>query len=323
MKLPRRQFLHLAAAALPSLSRVAWAQAYPSRPARIVAGGAPGLATDILARISAQWLSDRLGQPFIVENRTGAAGNIAAEAVARAPADGYTLLLIGANHTINAVLYEKLNYDFMREIAPVAAIARVPNVVVVSPSFPAQSIPELIAFAKANPGKVNFASNGSGTSIHMSAELFKLMTGVDMVHVPYRGGAGAQADLMGGRVQVMFDNLPASIALVRAEKLRALAVTTADRWSGLPDVPTVGEFVPGYEVSAVGGIGAPKNTPASIIERLNKELYDGLTDATVKRRLSELGGDVLVLSPDQYGSLLAAEIEKWGKVIRFAGIRLE
>jgi tripartite-type tricarboxylate transporter receptor subunit TctC len=328
MKLPhRRQFLHLAAAAavLPAVPRIARAQTYPARSVRIITAGAPGVATDILARISAQWLSERLGhgQPFVVENRTGAGGNIAAEAVVRASADGYTLLLIGANYTINAVLYEKLNYDFIRDIAPVAAIVRLPNVVVVNPSFPATSIPEFIAYAKANPGKVNFASNGSGTSIHMSGELFKLMTGVDMVHVPYRGGAGAQVDLMGGRVQVMFDNLPASIELIRTGKLRALAVTTADRWSSLPDIPTVGEFVPGFEVSTVGGIGAPKNTPSNIIETLNKELNAGLKEATMKQRLTELGGDVLVLSPTQYGNLLAAEVEKWRKVVKSAGIKAE
>ena len=274
MKLPRRQFLHLAAgaAALPAVSRIAWAQAYPTRPVRIIVGFAAGGAADIIARLIGQWLSERLGQPFVIENRPGAGSNIATEAVVRAPPDGYTLLLVGTANAINATLYDKLNFNFIRDIAPVAGIIRVPNVMVVNPSVPAKTVPEFIAYAKANPGKINMASGGIGTAAHVSGELFKMMAGVDMVHVPYRGAAPALTDLLGGQVQVMFASMPSSIEHIRAGKLRALAVTTATRSEALPDIPTVGEFVPGYEASAWYGVGAPKDTPAEIVDKLNKEI---------------------------------------------------
>ena len=295
MKLPRRKFLHLAAgaAALPAVSRVAWAQAYPTRPVRIIVGLPPGGATDIVARLIGQWLSERLGQPFVIENRPGAGTNIGTEAVVRAPPDGYTLLLVGRRNAINATLYDKLNFNFIRDIAPVAGIIRVPLVMVVNPSVPAKTVPEFIAYAKANPGKINMASAGIGTPGHVAGELFKMMAGVDMVHVPYRGAAPALTDLLGGQVQVMFGTTVSSIEHIRAGKLRALAVTTATRSEALPDIPTVGEFVPGYEASAVFGIGAPRNTPAEIVDKLNKEINAALADPKIKARLADLGGAVL------------------------------
>jgi len=326
MKLPhRRQFLHLAAgaAALPALSRNGWAQAYPSRPVRIVVGFAPGGANDILARLIGQWLSERLGQAFVIENRPGAATNIATEAVVRAPADGYTLLLVGAPHVINATLYDKLNYNFLRDIAPVASISREASVMVVNTLVPTKTVPEFIAYAKANPGKINMAAAGSGAGSHMAGELFKMMTGVDMQHVPYRGVAPALTDLIGGQAQVMFPSVLSSLEHIRAGKLRVLAVTTATQSQALPNVPTVGEFVPGYEASFLYGLGAPKNTPAEIIAKLNNEINTGLADPKLKVRLADLGGTVIAGSPADFGRLIADETEKWGKVIRAANIKAE
>jgi len=274
MKLPRRRFLHLAAgaAALPAISRIAWAQTYPTRPVRWIIGYPPGGSADITARLMGQWLSERLGQTFVIESRPGAGTNIATETVVRAPPDGYTLLLVAPANAINATLYDRLSYDFIRDIAPVAGLIRFPNVIVVNPSVPAKTVPELIAYAKANPGKLNMASSGNGSTIHVSGELFKRMTGINMVHVPYRGGAPALIDMISGQVQVMFDNLPTSIAFIRAGKLRPLAVTTTTRSELLPDLPTVADFVPGYEASAWYGIGVPKGTPHEIINKLNKEI---------------------------------------------------
>jgi tripartite-type tricarboxylate transporter receptor subunit TctC len=325
MKLPRRQFLHLAAgaAALPAVSRIAWAQAYPTRPVRVIVPFAPGGVVDILARLMGQWLAERLGQPFIIENRPGAGGNIGIEAVVRAPSDGYTLLLAGPFSVINATLYEKLNYDYSRDIAPVASIVRVPNVLVVNPSVPASTVPEFIAYAKANPGKINMASAGSGSTPHLCGELFKMMAGVNMQHVPYRGGGPAMTDLLGGQVQVMFSPMPSSIEYIRAGKLRPLALTTASRSEALLDIPTIGEFVPGYEASTWNGVGAPKNTPADIIEKLNKEINAGLADPKLKVRLADLGGTVIAGSPPDFGKLIADETEKWAKVVKFAGIKPE
>jgi tripartite-type tricarboxylate transporter receptor subunit TctC len=325
MKLPRRRFLHLTAgaAALPAVSRFAWAQAYPTRPVRLIVPFAAGGSTDITARLMGQWLSERLGQPFVTENRPGAGTNIGTEAVVRAPPDGYTLLLVGPPSAINATLYDKLNFNFIRDIAPVAVVIRVPNVMVVNPSVPAKTVPEFIAYAKTNPRKVNMASSGNGTSPHVAGELFKLMSGVDLVHVPYRGGAPALTDLIAGQVQVYFATTPASIEYIRAGTLRALAVTTAARSEALPDVPTVGEFVPGYEASGWFGVGAPKSTPAEIIDKLNREINAGLADAKIKERLVDLGGTVLALSPAEFGKLIADETEKWGKVIRATNIKAE
>jgi tripartite-type tricarboxylate transporter receptor subunit TctC len=325
MKLPRRTFLQLAAgaAALPVVSRIARAQTYPSRPVRIVVGFAAGGGVDIVARLIGQWLSERLGQQFVIENRPGAATNIGTEAVVRAPADGYTLLLADASAAINATLYDKLNFNFIRDIAPVAGIIRVANVMEVNPSFPAKTVPEFIGYAKANPGKINFASGGNGAPPHVSGELFKMMTGVDIVHIPYRGLAPALTDLIGGQVQVMFGTMPPSIEYIRAGKLRALAVTTAMRSAALPDIPTVGEFVSGYEASTWYGVGAPKNTPSEIVEKLNKEINAGLFDPKLKARLADFGGTVLVGSPADFGKLIAEETEKWGKVVRFANIKAE
>ncbi len=309
MKLPRRKFLHLAAgaAALAAIPRMAVAQAYPARPVRIVVGFAPAGVADINARLIGQWLSERLGQQFIVENRGGAGGNIATEAVVRSPADGYTLLLAGSNDAINATLYEKLNFNFIRDIVPVAGIAVVPNVMVVNLSVPARTVPEFIAYAKANPGKINMASAGSGTPNHMSGELFKAMTGVNMLHVPYRGGGPALADLLGGQVQVTFSPMPTSIETIRAGKLRALAVTSASRSEALPDIPAVAEFVPGYEASTWSGIGAPANTPADIVDKLNKEINAGLSDPKMKARFADLGATVLAGSPADFGNFIV----KW------------
>jgi tripartite-type tricarboxylate transporter receptor subunit TctC len=326
MKLPhRRQFLHLAAgaAALPAVSRVARAQAYPTRPVRIVVGLAPGGTNDIVARLMGQWLSERLGQPFVIDNRPGAASNIATEAVARAAADGYTLLLSSVNNAISATLYERLNFNFIRDITAVAGILRTPNVMVVNPSVPAKSVPEFIAYAKANPGKLNMASPGNGTSLHVVGELFKMMTGVNMVHVPYRGGGPALTDLLGGQVQVYFTGTVSSIEYIKTGRLRALAVTTATRSEALPDVPTVSEFVPGYEASGWFGVGAPKSTPTEIIDKLNNEVNAALADPKMKARLADVGGTALSGSPADFGKLIADETEKWAKVIKFAGIKAD
>jgi tripartite-type tricarboxylate transporter receptor subunit TctC len=325
MKFPRRQFLHLAAgaAALPALSRVAWAQGYPTRPIRWVVGFVPGGATDIIARLMGQWLSERLGQSVVIENRPGAGSNIATEVVVNAPADGYTLLLVGPTHTVNATLYERLNYNFIRDIAPIASISREPLVMVVNPSVPAKTVTEFIVYAKAHPGKLNMASSGIGTSVHVGGELFKMMTGIDMLHVPYRGAAPAITDLIGGRVQVMFATLPSSIEYIRAGNLRALAVTTAKRTPVLPDVPTVSDVLPGYEASAFYGVGAPRNTPAEIVDKLNKEINAGLADSGMKARLADLGGTVLPGSSADFGKLIAEETDKWAKVIQAGGIKPE
>jgi tripartite-type tricarboxylate transporter receptor subunit TctC len=324
MKLPRRQFLHIAAgaAALPAVSRIARAQTYPARPVRIIVPFAPGGSTDIIARLIGQWLSERLGQQFVIENRPGAGSNIATEVVVNAPPDGYTLLLVGASSAINATLYEKLSFNFLRDIAPVSGIISIPFIMAVNPSFPAKTVSEFIAYARANPGKVNMASGGNGTAGHLSGELFKMMAGINMVHVPYRGEAPALTDMLGGQVQAMFGTMPASIEYVRAGKLRPLAVTSARRSELLPDLPTVGDFVPGYETSAWQGIGAPKSTPTEIIEKLNKEINAGLANPEIKARL-ELGGTVLPGSPTDFGKLIADETEKWGKVVKFANIKPE
>jgi len=323
MKLPRRQFLHLAAgaAALPVVSRITWAQAYPSRPVRIVVPFAAGGATDIIARLIGQWLSERLGQQFVIENRPGAGSNVGTEVVVNAPPDGYTLLLIGASSAINATLYDKLNFNFLRDITPVSGIMSIPFIMVINPSFPAKTVSEFIAYARANPGKVNMASGGAGTAGHMSGELFKMMAGVNMVHVPYRGEALALTDMLGGHVQAMFGTVPASIEHVRTGKLRPLAVTSARRSELLPDLPTVGDFVPGYETSAWQGVGAPKNTPAEIINGLNKEINAGLANPKIKARVADMGGTVLAGSPADFGKLIADETEKWGKVVKFSGAK--
>ncbi len=325
MNFPRRTFLRLSmgAAALSAMPRMARAQAYPSRPARIVVGFPPGGATDIQARLAAQWLSDRLGQQFVVENRAGASGNIGTEFVAKAPADGYTLLQVVTPHAINAALYTNLSFDFIRDIAPVVCAARLSYVVVVNPSVPATTLPEFIAYAKANPGKVNYGSAGSGTPQNIACELFKMMTGLNLVHVPYKGGAPAVVDLIAGHVQVVFAPVSEAIPHIKAGKLRALAVTTAARLEVLPDVPTVGEFVPGYEASGFAGIGAPRNTPAEIIALLNRELNAGLADGKIKARIVELGGTVLGGTPAEFGKILSEATEKWARVIKFAGIKAD
>jgi tripartite-type tricarboxylate transporter receptor subunit TctC len=323
LKLARRRFLYLAtaAAALPSVSRMATAQTYPTRPVRLIIGYPPGGSADITARLLGQWLSERLGQPFVIESRPGASTNIATEAVVRAPPDGYTLLLVAPANAINATLYEKLNFNFISDIAPVAGIIRFPNVMVVNPLVPAKTVPEFIAYAKANPGKLNMASSGNGSTIHVSGELFKMMTGVNMVHVPYRGGAPALTDMISGQVQVMFDNVPTSIEFIRAGKLRALAVTTATRSEVLPDLPTVADFVPGYEASAWYGVGVPKGTPEDIIDKLNKEINAILAEPKAKARLADLGASLLAGSPADFGKLVADETEKWGKVVKFSGAK--
>ena len=325
MTLRRRTFLHLAAsaAALPAVSRIAQAQAYPSRPVRIIVGFPAGGATDIQARLMGQWLSDRLGQQFIVENRAGASGNIGTEAVAKAPADGYTLLQIVTPNAINAALYSNLSFDFIRDIAPVICVARLAYVVVVHPSVPATTLPEFIAYARANPGKVNYGSAGHGTPQNIACELFKMMAGVNLVHVPYRGGAPAVTDLVGGHLQVIFCPVSEGIEHVRSGKLRALAVTTAKRLEVFPDLPVIADFVPGYEASGFAGIGVPRNTPAEIIALLNKELNAGVADAKVQQRITELGGTPLGGSPAEFGTILAEAVDKWGKVIKFAGIKVE
>ena len=325
MTLPRRKFLYLAAsvATLPTLSRTARAEGYPARPVRWIVGFAPGGGNDIVARLMGQWLSEHLGQPFVIENRPGAGTNIATEAVMNATPDGYTLLFVAPSAAINATLYEKLNFNFIRDIAPIAGIMRIPNVMVVNPSVPAQTVPEFIAYAKANPGKVNMASPGVGTSVHLSGELFKLMTGIDMVHVPYKGSAPSLTDLLGGQVQVTFATMPSSIGYIRAGRLRALAVTTAERSPALPEVPTVGEFVPGYEVSTWYGVCARVGTPAEVIDKINSEINAGLADPAMRARLADLGGITIAGSPDDFGKLIANETEKWGKVIRAANIKPE
>jgi tripartite-type tricarboxylate transporter receptor subunit TctC len=322
MKLPRRTFLHLAAgaAALPNVSRVAYGQAYPSRPIRIVAGFAAGGAVDIVARLIAQWLSERIGQQCIVENHPGAGSNIATEYVLRSDTDGYTLLLVNPSNAINATYFERLPYDFIRDSAPVAGIMRVPNIMEVSPLLSAKTVPEFIALAKANPGKLAYATGGNGTSVHMSAELFKLKTKTDILNVTYRGLALAYPDIMTNRVQVTFDNLPGSIGFIRERKLRALAVTTTTRSPALPDIPTLAEFIPGFEASAWYGISAPRNTPDAVIDKLNNAINFGLADPALRARLINLGGMILPGSPADFGRLVSDETEKWAKVIRDAGI---
>jgi tripartite-type tricarboxylate transporter receptor subunit TctC len=323
MKLRRRQFLHLAtgAAALPGVSRVAWAQSYPTRPVHIIVGFAAGGPNDISARLIGQWLSERLGQQFVVENRPGAGSNVATEFVARAPADGYTLLLVAAPAAINATLYDNLSFNFIRDIAPVAGIVRAPEVMVVNPSVPAKAVPEFVAYAKANPGKINLATASNGTVPHLAGELFKFMAGVDLVRVGYRGGGPALVDLLGGQVQVMFEPTLSTLPYIRTGKLRALAVTSATRSAALPDVPTVGEFVPGYEAAAWFGIGAPKNTPTEIIEKLNKAVNAGLADPKMNERLADLGGESMLMTPAEFGKLIVDETDKWAKVIKLTGIK--
>jgi tripartite-type tricarboxylate transporter receptor subunit TctC len=326
MKIRRREFLYLmagaaGAAALPAVSRIAAAQTYPSRPARLIVGFAPGGSSDIFARLIGGWLSERLGQPFVIENRPGANSNIATEAVAHATPDGHTLLLVTASNAINLSVYDRLNFNFIRDIVPVAGIVRLPNVMVVHPSFPATSVSEFIAYGKANPNRINMASAGTGSPSHLAGELFKMITGVSMVHVPYRGGAPAIADLLAGQVQVQFDAVATSIAHIKAGKLRALAVTTAARSPALADIPALGEFVPGYESSGWYGLGAPRNTPASIVEKLNSEINAALADSGMKTRLTDLGGTTFPGSPYEFGKLIAEEAEKWTKVVKFSGVK--
>jgi tripartite-type tricarboxylate transporter receptor subunit TctC len=324
-KLPRRKFLFLAAgaAALPAVARIAAAQTYPARPVRLISSFAAGGPNDLLARLIGQWLSERLGQPFIIDNRPGAGGNIGAEVAAKAPPDGYTLLMVAPANVVNVTLYDKLDFNFMRDIAPVGGLTRVPEVMEVNPSFPAKTVPEFIAYARANPGKINMASGGKGSAAHVAGELFMMMTGVDMVHVAYRGLAPALTDLLAGQVQVIFDSVPNSIAHIRAGRLRALATTTATRLEALPDIPTVSETVPGYEASALAGVGAPRATPPEIIATINREINAALADPKMRTRLADLGGTPIPGSPDDYGRMLAAEIEKWAKVVRTAHIKLD
>jgi tripartite-type tricarboxylate transporter receptor subunit TctC len=329
MKLARRLFLYLSlrlaagAAALAAWSAIATAQPYPTRPVRIIVGLAAGGVNDILARLIGQWLSERLGQSFLIENRPGGSGNIATEAVVKAPPDGYTLLLVGSQNTVNPTVLSNINFNFVRDIAPVASLVRQPNVLLVNPSVPATTVPELIAYGKANPGTINMASAGNGTPSHVSGELFNMMTGTTMNHVPYRGGAPVLADLLGGQVQVYFGAMASSVEYVRAGKLRALAVTTAARSEALPDIPAMGEFVPGYEASGLFGVGAPRDTPAEIIDRLNKVINVALADSKMKARLADLGGIVVSGSPGDFGKLIAEETEKWANVIRAARIKVE
>jgi tripartite-type tricarboxylate transporter receptor subunit TctC len=323
MKLPRRQFLHLAACAvaLPAVSRIARAQTYPVRPVRLINGYPAGGTADIIARLVGQMLSERLGQQFIVEDRPGAGGNLATEAVVRAPADGYTLLLEASPNVNSAMITENLSFNILRDIAPVAGVNLSPLVMEVNPSVPAKSVPEFIVYAKANPGKIDMASGGTGSTPHLAGELFKMMTGVNMLHVPYRGDGPAVADLLGGQVQVMFDVIILSLEHIRGGKLRALAVTSATRLPALPDLPPVSDFVPGYEASAWQGIGAPKDTPPDIIDKLNREINAVLADPKMKARLADLGGVPMPMAPAEFRKLIADEIEKWGKVIKFAGIK--
>jgi tripartite-type tricarboxylate transporter receptor subunit TctC len=325
MKVVRRRFLQLAAssAVTPALSRFANAESYPAHPIRVIVGYTPGGSADLTARLMGQWLSERLGQSFVIENRPGGGTNIATEAALRSPPDGYTLLLAAPANAINATLYNKLNFNFLRDAEPVAGLIRFPNVVVVNPSVPVKSIPELIAYAKANPGKLNMASSGNGSTIHMSGELFKMLTGINMVHVPYRGGAPALTDLIAGQVHVMFDNIPTCAEHVKSGKLRGLAVTSTTRSEVLPDLPTVADFLPGYEASAWYGIAVPKGTPADIVDRLNKETNAVLAEPAAKKRFAELGAFLLPGSAADFGKLLADETEKWGKVVRFAGAKVD
>jgi tripartite-type tricarboxylate transporter receptor subunit TctC len=325
LDLPRRRFLHVAAGAAAHLGilRIASAQAYPSRPVRLIVGVAPGGAADTSARLIGQWLSERLAQPIVIENRPGAGGNTATEAVVNAPSDGHTLLLVTPGNVVNAALYAKPNHDFVRDIAPVAGIARQGQIMLVNPLVPAKTVPDFIAYAKANPGKLNMASSGTGTTPHLAGELFKMMAGINLVHIPYRGAAAALTDLIGGQVQVMFLTPTASIEYVRAGKLRALAVTDTMRWEGLPDIPTLADSVPGYEAISWFGMGTPQGTSAEIIQKLNAETNAALADAKIKARLADLGGIPLVGSPDDFGRLITAEAEKWRKVVKFAGIKAE
>jgi tripartite-type tricarboxylate transporter receptor subunit TctC len=325
MKLPRRKFLHLAtsAAALPVISRMSWAQSYPTQAVRLIVPFAAGAVNDITARLIGRWLSERLSQPFIIENRPGGGANVGIEAVVRAPADGYTLLVIGTTAAINATLFEKLNYNFIRDIAPVASIIRVPHVMQVNPSLPVTTVPEFIAYAKANPGTISMGSGGNGSPAHVIGEHFKMMTGVNLVHVPYRGGAPALTDLIGGQIQVAFIDMAGSIEYIRAGKLRALAVTTATRSEALPDIPTIGDFVPGFEASQWVGLGAPKNTRSEIIGKLNTEINAGLVDPKLKARFADRGSTVLPGSAADFGKLIADDTEKWGKVIKFSGAKPE
>ena len=325
MQLPRRTFLQLAAstAALPALHRLAQAQAYPSRPVRLIVGAAAGGSPDIQARLIGQWLSERLGQPFLVENRPGGGTNIATESAVRAPADGHTLLLVTAINTWNATLYDKLSFNFIRDIAPVAGLNRQSFVMVVPPSFPAKTVPEFIAYAKANPGKINMASSGNATAGHVSGELFKMMAGVDMLHIPFRGTPAAQIALFAGDAQVMFDPIPSSIKHIKADKLRALAVTATQRAEALPEIPSMADFLPGFEATGWQGIGVPKNTPADIIEKLNREVNAGLADPNMQARIANLGATLFPTSPAELGQLIASDTEKWAKVVRFAGIKAD
>ena len=325
MQLPRRTFLHLAAgaAALPATSRFAWAQAYPTRPVRLIVPFGPAGASDITARLIGQWLSERLGQQFVIENRPGAGGTIGTEAVVRAAPDGYTLLYVTTANAVSATLYDKLSFNFIRDIAPVAPIVRFPYIMVVNPSVPAKTLPEFIAYAKANPGKINMASVGIGSTPHVNGELFKVMTGTNMVHVPYRSAAAVMTDLLSGQVQLYFGTTASSLEYVRTGKLRALAVTIERRLDALPDIPTVGDFVPGYEASNWYGIGAPRNTPVEVIEKLNKETNAGLADPKIKALIADLGGSPLTGSPADFGRLIADETEKWGKVVKFVGIKVD
>ena len=325
MKLSRRHLLHLTAAAatLPAVSRLAWAQAYPTRPVQIIVGFAPGGPSDILARLMGQWLSERLGRPFIIDNRPGASSNLGTEAVVKASPDGYTLLMIATTNAVNTTLYERLSFDFRRDIAPIAAITREPHVLVVNPSVPANAVAEFITYAKANPGKINMASPGKGTGPHMAGELFKTMTGAEMVHVPYRGAGPAYTDLLSGQVQVMFPGPASSIGYIRAGQLRVLAVTTSSRFELLPNVPTMDETLPGFEASSWFGIGAPRNTPTEIIDRLNGEINAGLASPTIKARLADLGGTPFPGTPADFSKVIAEDTEKWGNVIRAANIKPE
>lgn len=325
MRLLRRKFLHLAAGAavLPALPRVASALDYPTRPVHLIVGYAPGGTNDISARLVGQWLSERLGRQFVIENRPGAGSNLATETVVQAPPDGYTLLLVNTSNAINSTLYDKLNFNFIRDVAPVAGIRRSPQVMVVNPSVPASTVPEFIAYATANPGKVNMGSAGIGSVTHICGELFKMLSGVNLVHVPYRGGGPALVDLLGGQVQVMFLGIAESMEHIKAGRLRALAVTTATRSAALPDIPTVGEFVAGYEAIPFNGIGAPKSTPADIIDKLNKETNAGLADPKLKARLADSGGVPMPMTPADFGKVIADETEKWAKVIRAANIKPE
>jgi tripartite-type tricarboxylate transporter receptor subunit TctC len=323
METPRRRFLQVVAlgAFLPVVSRVAEAESYPTRPVRLIVPFAPGITPDITARLIAQWLSGRLDQQFVVDNRSGAEGNIGTELVVKAPADGYTLLLVTLGNAANASLYDNLNFNFMRDIAPVASIVRGPLVMEVLPSFPAKTVPEFIAYAKANPGKINMASGGNGSPQHVAGELFAMMTGIDMVHVPYHGNP--LPDVLAGQVQVYFGPIPASIGYVRAGKLRALGVTSATRSPALSDIPTVGEFVPGYEATSWYGIGAPKNTPNEVVAKLNSEINAGLVDPALKARLADLGAEPIPMTPAAFGKFVADETDRWSKVLKFAGVKLD